>query len=188
MQCPKCPSEPLRASKLEQGLSAMGCNQCNGAFVTLLYYRDWLERTPAIESTVMDQKSMATALIEVNDSKSALCCPKCSRLMNKYKISGEAENRIDLCSSCDEVWLDGGEWELLKIFELSREMPLVFTEQWQRKLRNQATQKAREDRLAKVVSEQDLEEAIKIRKWLSDHPSKQQVLFFINQERGGTGR
>ena len=182
MQCPKCENETLKATKLEQGLSAMGCNQCNGAFVTLLYYRDWLERTPVVESAALDHKPMATALIEVNDSKSALCCPKCSRLMNKYKISGEVENRIDLCASCDEVWLDGGEWELLKIFEMSRKMPLVFTEQWQRKLREQATEEAREQRLLKVVSHEDLDEAKRIKQWLAEHPFKEQLYFFINQD------
>ncbi len=182
MQCPKCENQPLRATKLEQGLSAMGCNQCNGAFVTLLYYRDWLERTPLVESQVVEQKNMAKALIQVNDSKTALCCPKCSRLMNKYKISGESDNRIDLCASCDEVWLDGGEWELLKIFELSRKMPLVFTEQWQRKLRKQATQQAREQRLLKIASQDDLDEAKKVRVWLAEHPFREQILFFINQD------
>ncbi len=182
MQCPKCQPQPLRATKLEQGLSAMGCGQCNGAFVTLLYYRDWIERTPLVESSILKEKAMATALIEVNDSKSALCCPKCSRLMSKFKITGESENRIDLCSNCDEVWLDGGEWELLKIFELSRKMPLVFTEQWQRKLRKQATQEAREQRLLKVVSRDELDEAVKIREWLVEHPSREQILFFISQD------
>lgn len=182
MQCPKCENQPLRATKLEQGLSAMGCNQCNGALITLLYYRDWLERTQPIKNDHIEEKGIVTALVEVNDSKSALCCPKCSRLMNKYKISGESENRIDLCASCDEAWLDGGEWELLKIFELSRKMPLVFTEQWQRKLRKQANQEAREQRLLKIASQVDLDKAKNIREWLAEHPFREQILFFINQD------
>jgi len=182
MQCPKCQNQPLRATKLEQGLSAMGCSQCDGAFVTLLYYRDWVERNPSIDDSDKPSIQNVAELQEVDDSQSALSCPKCSRLMSKYKISGESNNRIDLCSSCDEVWLDGGEWELLKALELSKKMPLVFTEQWQRKLRKQATQEAREQRLLKFISQQDLDEVKKFKEWLSEHPNKEQILFFINQE------
>jgi len=180
MQCPKCLNQPLRATKLEQGLSAMGCSQCEGAFVTLLYYRDWVERNPSIDSE--EKIPLNTAeLQEVDDSHSALSCPKCSRLMSKYKISGESNNRIDLCFTCDEAWLDGGEWELLKALELSKKMPLVFTEQWQKKLQKQATQQAREQRLLKFISQQDLDEVKRIRQWLAEHPNKEQLMFFVNQ-------
>ena len=64
---------------------------------------------------------------EVQDTNAAITCPKCARLMTKYKMSGFVANRLDVCPGCDEAWLDGGEWELLKALELSRKMPLVFT-------------------------------------------------------------
>ena len=179
MQCPKCQNQSLKATKLEQGLSAMGCGECDGAFVTLLYYRDWAERNPIVENQDADQ---TIQLQEIDDSQAALSCPKCSRLMLKYKISGESNNRIDLCSSCDEAWLDGGEWELLKALEMSKKMPLVFTEQWQNKLRKQATQEAREQRLLKFVSQQDLDEAKAFKTWLDEHSNREQILFYLNQE------
>jgi len=181
MQCPKCQNQTLKATKLEQGLSAMGCSECDGAFVTLLYYRDWVERNSFVAGEESNSKQ-ASELQEADDSQAALSCPKCSRLMLKYKISGESNNRIDLCSSCDEAWLDGGEWELLKALEMSKKMPLVFTEQWQRKLRKQATQEAREKRLLQFVSRQDLDKAKDIRQWVLGHANKEQLLFFLNQE------
>lgn len=182
MQCPKCQSRPLRATKIEQGLSAMGCMDCKGALITLIYYRDWIDRTPTIKEIDQNEQSLATALVEINDSKSALSCPKCSRLMNKYKISGQTENRIDLCSNCDEVWLDGGEWELLKILELAGKVPLVFTEHWQKELREKAGQKAREERLLQFVSQDDLAEAKKIKEWLSNHSEREKISFYINHK------
>lgn len=185
MQCPKCNATPLHATKLEQGLSAMGCAACSGAFVSLLYYRDWVERTaPVAECSSKGtlEESAVTTTDAADDTHNAMACPKCKKIMIKYKISGEATNRIDLCRSCDEAWLDGGEWELLKSLELNRKMPTVFTEEWQRKLRKQATEQSREQRLLKSVSEDELEEAKRVRAWLTSHPSKQEILFFINQE------
>ncbi|OUS27375.1 hypothetical protein A9Q99_15370 [Gammaproteobacteria bacterium 45_16_T64] len=191
MQCPKCKSIPLHPTKLEQGLSAMGCSACSGAIVSLLYYRDWVERTAPVAAScdhtsveeangIKDSKESSAE--EINDSRSAMACPKCKKLMIKYKISGDINNRLDLCRSCDEAWLDGGEWELLKSLELNRKMPSVFTEEWQRKIRKQATEDLRDQRLLKSVSESELAEAKKIRTWLKDHPNKQEILFFINHE------
>jgi len=182
MQCPKC-NIALRATKLEQGLSAMGCSQCEGALVALLYYRDWVERTPLSESDLdTPEDTPIKALIGTSEETStAMACPKCSRLMLKFKISGESDNKLDLCSFCDEAWLDRGEWQLLKMLELSRKMPLVFTEQWQKKLRKQATQDARDNRLLKYIDEPELEKTKEFKQWLSAHPHREHLLFFINQ-------
>ncbi|MBV1920402.1 MAG: zf-TFIIB domain-containing protein, partial [Pseudomonadales bacterium] len=105
MDCPKCKTVHLRATKLEQGLSAMGCSNCGGAVISLLYYRDWLERSAAI---VDEDTFEPSKMVEVDESHSALTCPKCKKIMSKYKVSGDSNSRLDLCASCDEVWLDGG--------------------------------------------------------------------------------
>ncbi len=179
MDCPKCKTVHLRATKLEQGLSAMGCSNCGGAVISLLYYRDWLERSAVI---VDEDAFKPSEMLEVDESHSALTCPKCKKIMSKYKVSGDSNNRLDLCASCDEVWLDGGEWELLKSLELSRDMPKVFTEEWQRKLRKQALEEVREQRLLKVVEQNEIEEIKRVREWLNKHPAKQEIMFFLNHE------
>jgi len=104
------------------------------------------------------------------------------KIMSKYRISGNTNSRLDLCASCDEVWLDGGEWELLKSLELSLKMPTVFTEEWQRKLRKQASAEIREKRLLKIVDKNDVEEIKRIREWLTNHPAKQEIIFFLSHE------
>jgi len=109
-----------------------------------------------------------------------IICPKCKKAMLKYKISGCSGSRLDLCASCDEAWLDDGEWELLKSLELTRQMPSVFTEEWQRKLRKQATEEARGKRLLLVVEQDELDEAKRVRDWLKGHPNKGELMFFIN--------
>ncbi|MBL4794462.1 MAG: zf-TFIIB domain-containing protein [Pseudomonadales bacterium] len=177
MECPKCQGYKLQPTKLEQGLTVMGCAKCNGAIVSLLNYRDWLERTDASESEPYLEEYSAEKVI---DTPTMLTCPKCKKAMLKYKISGCSGSRLDLCASCDEAWLDDGEWELLKSLELTRQMPSVFTEEWQRKLRKQATEEAREKRLLLVVEQDELDEAKRVRDWLKGHPNKGELMFFIN--------
>lgn len=183
MKCPKCKTIELKATKLEDGLLAHGCSECNGAFVSLLYYRDWAERTRHgfQEESAAPQVESGSG-IEVDDSATALACPKCARLMRKFKVSGSHANRLDLCTSCDEAWLDGGEWALLKALALSHEMPKVFTEEWQKRIRKETLENERGARFERLVGVAERAKTDEIRAWLKDHPHKHEILFYLNHE------
>ncbi|MGX5201145.1 hypothetical protein [Aliikangiella sp. IMCC44632] len=179
MRCPKCQNIELKPTKLEDGLLAMGCVKCQGASVSLLYYRDWVERTGSLHNA--PDVTLLKGL-DSEDTAAALSCPKCAKIMQKYRISGCSSNRLDLCQSCDEAWLDGGEWELLKALELSKEIPLVFSEQWQSQVRKDVSDEIRRQRFAKILSPQDLEKSDQLRDWLKDHPNKADIIFYINHD------
>jgi Zn-finger nucleic acid-binding protein len=130
MKCPKCKTDNLTPTKLEQDFPSMGCKSCQGTLISLIYYRDWAERSTlplAIDQLELEQ-------VEDNDSKVALTCPKCGRVMNRYRISDQHQNRLDMCFSCGEAWIDSGEWDLLKSLDLIKNLPVIFTESWQKKI------------------------------------------------------
>ncbi len=179
MKCPKCKHIDLNPVRLEEALVASGCSQCHGAFVSLLHYRDWAERTAALHE-VPEVKLLKE--FDNEDSSGALCCPKCQRLMSKFRISGCSANRLDLCSSCDEAWLDGGEWELLKALELTREMPVVFTQHWQNKVRKEVSEAARRERYSKILNNSDLARADEFREWLKVHPQRNEIMFYVGHD------
>jgi Zn-finger nucleic acid-binding protein len=175
MKCPKCKKTDLHPAKIEQGLSGMGCNECNGIFLSLLYYRDWAER-------FFDDASNSNEVVdiaEVENTHNAMSCPKCSRIMTKYRVSSAHDNRLDLCANCDEAWLDKGEWALLKSLSLSSNIPLVFTEQWQTQVRKQVTEDNRRKRFVGLLGEDIVEEADKVRGWLKREPKKAQILQYL---------
>jgi len=178
MHCPKCKNTHLKPTKLDDSLPVMGCPSCDGSLLSLLYYRDWAERV----TLEVNDAEYSSEIVQDADSKTALNCPKCARLMTKYSVTGAMNNRIDLCSGCDEAWLDGGEWQLLKSLELANKLPNVFTEQWQRKVRLEQTELNRIERLKKVVGEQDAERAIAARQWLSNNPNKAVIVQFLAVE------
>lgn len=179
MKCPKCKITELRATRIESDLPAAGCATCHGALVSLLYYRDWSERH---QNDPTDVATAPTTAAEVRDTSTALNCPKCTRLMTKYKISGCAANRLDLCPGCDEAWLDSGEWELLSALELSRKMPLVFTEQWQRTIRRQVAEEARRGILRKKIGDAAVDRVEEFKMWVDENPRKRDILVYLYAE------
>lgn len=181
MKCPKCKSPDLHPTKMEQGLSAMGCNECQGIFVSLLYYRDWAERF-GVAALADSEQAEEVAAEEVENTHAAMGCPKCSRIMTKYRISSGHDNRLDLCGHCDEAWLDKDEWSLLKSLNMGSKMPAVFTEQWQRQVRQQVTEESRRQRFVDMLGEEVVKEADNIRQWMSDSPQRAQILLYLNHE------
>lgn len=178
MKCPSCKSTNLMATRLEEGLPAHGCPDCGGAFISLLYYREWAERT--LNDSVGDKSSDLEATVaEANDSEAVLTCPKCAKFMTKFDIAGCAHNRLDLCASCDEAWLDGGEWELLKALQLSQSLPSVFTDAWQRRVRKEISEQRLRDRYARIIDESDMKKADDIRSWIRAHEKRAELLFYI---------
>lgn len=178
MKCPKCKAPDLKPTKLEDSLPVMGCPECEGSLLSLLYYRDWAERTVPVNAEHDAGEDVAVE----SDTATALACPKCSKLMTKFSIASEHRNRIDLCGSCDEAWLDGSEWTLLKSLELAHKLPNVFTDQWQRNVRSQKMEALKVERLRKVVGEEAADRAVEVKSWLNGQEHKSAIVQFIGSD------
>src|SRR5688572_10457847 len=175
MKCPVCKTPELRPTMIEEMLPAMACEQCKGSLVGLLYYRHWAEH----HKPPSDTSSPATVSELPTDSTSALRCPKCERIMTKFRLSGTVANRLDVCSICDEAWLDGGEWQLLEQLQLSDKLPAVFTDAWQRKIRTESSERMRQEILRRDLGNDDAGKVETIRAWLSGHPAKSMILTYL---------
>jgi Zn-finger nucleic acid-binding protein len=179
-ECPSCAGSTLGPVRLGNAdLPALGCGACGGALLSLITYRDWRDRggNPQASAAGTDRDSVED-VDEVRDTQSALRCPKCSRLMTKYRFSSETRNHIDLCAHCDEVWLDEGEWELLGRFALSGKLATIFTQPWQYRLRSEEAKLRAEARWAETLGD-DYPRAREIRQWLSGHPKGREMLGYL---------
>ena len=93
MKCPRCKTPDLLPTMIEEHLPAMGCDNCHGSLVSLLHYRYWAEnQKPSSEPAKTD------AIPDAPDTTNAIRCPKCERIMMKYKLTGTVANRIDVCN------------------------------------------------------------------------------------------
>jgi Zn-finger nucleic acid-binding protein len=176
MKCPHCQTSELKPTMIEEFLPAMGCGTCHGSLVSLLYYRHWAETQ---KTKPRDASSPRAEGLETKETVKAILCPKCSRLMNKYKLTGGVSNRVDVCATCDEAWLDGGEWELLEALHLDLNMPAIFTEAWQRRIRHELSEETRKSVLTRLVGAEGVAKVEAFRAWLADNEHKSHILTYL---------
>lgn len=174
MECPSCKTGSLRHRLLEQGLSGYSCPRCFGYLISLSPYVDWAVKhrsdvEPADQFAPVGQ-----------DSKKALLCPKCSRVMVKYKADADASHGLDFCFGCEEVWLDGGEWDYLKAKGLHTKITTITTDSWQRKLRDEIGANVRLEKFKQLIGEQDFAEVERFRDWLQKQPGREEILRYLN--------
>jgi Zn-finger nucleic acid-binding protein len=177
MKCPHCKTTDLQPTLIEEYLPAMGCGMCHGSLVSLLYYRHWAETRKAPPQ----EPESTSAEVETTDTTAAISCPKCERIMAKYKITGRVSNRLDVCATCDEAWLDGGEWELLEALQLSLKMPAIFTDAWQRRIRRELSEDTRRAILVRLIGEESTVKIEYFKSWLGKSKHKSDILTYLHR-------
>lgn len=172
MNCPRCQGYILEPTELEPGLIACECPKCKGSILPLMNYRFWLDQTES-------HTAVQSPLPVTEDNQQAIGCPKCSRLMSKFKIGTQTSHRIDVCNNCDEAWLDQGEWHLLKHLDLHDKLPKIFTDAWQRNIRIKRQEEFVNNKYIDLLGEQDFNKLSGFKQWLNDHEYKEQMKQYL---------
>ena len=73
--------------------------------------------------------------ISVDDKKAGLC-PECQCYLNRAKVPIKTPFFVESCASCNGIWLDHGEWEILTQLGLELEIEKLFLRGWQATLRD----------------------------------------------------
>lgn len=175
MKCPLCKTPDLQPTMIEEYLPAMGCSTCHGSLVSLLYYRHWAETQKAPSG----EPGNTDAALRTTDTTTAIMCPKCARVMAKYKLTGRVSNRVDVCATCDEAWLDSGEWELLEALQLNLKIPAIFTDAWQRRIRHELTEETRRSILTRMIGEDGAAKVEEFRVWLGKSKHKSHIMAYL---------
>lgn len=176
MKCPQCKSSELVPTALEQGLVGAGCEGCHGILLSLINYRYWVDHHEPID------KDSIPETVDCGDSAGAKFCPKCNKIMTKYRIGLSAHNRVDLCGHCDEAWLDSGEWNLLKSLDIQDHLPEIFTEAWQRKIRAEYKTQKMDEHFSEIIGEDDFKTVKAFRQWMKDHEKSSDIIHYITMK------
>lgn len=179
MFCYTCQTQSLKPTKLDFGLPALQCDCCQGTQLDLLTYRAWLEDVAHDDNDNDDADSNSAdndpiAIDELTNTENALICQHCQKFMLKYRINNEHDNTINVCHTCDDVWLDKGEWQLLKQLKIQDKLTELMTEPWQKQLREQAKQQAVKERYQTMLGD-DFDKVNDFAKWLQDHPKRSEI-------------
>ena len=174
MKCLSCKNAELEPKELESGLLVAACPACEGALVSLMNYRYWLDQTHGVAGGEKAGDEASPAVLT-----GARCCPKCNRLMTKYQVGPTSAHQLDLCSSCDEAWLDRGEWQLLKKLDLHGKLPKIFTDAWQRNIRKAKHEAALNDRYEKLLGAEDFAKAYEFKHWLYQNAHREDIKQYL---------
>lgn len=132
MKCTSCKEGSLSPTHLEGSLRCQQCTNCEGILLMLTDYLRWKDLNGKPEFTRNEN-----AKVRAEDTEKALLCPITGRLMTKYKISKDTDHRLDLSPTINAIWMDSGEWELLKERGLVGKLNNIFTDHWQHDIRGQ---------------------------------------------------
>lgn len=171
--CPKCEEHALSPTLIEAGLSARGCGTCEGLLVDLVGYRAWSDQQ-GIDTMAINEGVTA----DIADTKKAVLCPNCLRIMTKFRVSTHAENRLDFCGHCDVAWLDGGEWGQLQAMGLRAHLGSIFSAPWQRRLQESQSHRMNEQS-ARERFDDDYDQINEFRLWLSERPDRDEIIGWI---------
>lgn len=175
MLCPSCKTTTLAPDILENSAPCDTCPQCSGVLLSLASHTDEL----VIEEATLDAPIERHAS-EIADSKRALCCPQCQRIMVKFKVTADAAHSLDFCFGCAKVWLDSGEWTYLKSLGLHRRIRSITTDSWQRRLREEAGLKLRIENFRLSVGQEAFSVVEEFRLWLSAQPKRDEILLHLS--------
>lgn len=98
--------------------------------------------------------------------------------MLKYRISSNTEHKLDLSPAINAIWMDKGEWDLLKSEGLAKQLNAVFTDTWQRRIRQAKTEDVLQAMYEREFGDryQDIQA---FRKRISDMPNKAEVIAYL---------
>lgn len=174
--CPSCSHAGLKHTLLSDALPAHTCPSCDGLLVSLVAYRRWRETDHA-----PPKSSQLPNDVSVDDSKDAIACGKCRKLMTKFRISADSPNRIDYCAGCEDVWLDEGEWDLIEALAGSDHLATILTQPWQRRVIVESVEKMKHERL-KTLLGSDYDKVMGLNDWLTDHTSRDVILTYLRRK------
>ena len=177
MKCYSCDGYILKPVKLDYGLPARECDRCHGLHIDLLTYRSWRESNQeAIEHLDLSEE------VFPSDNQKTLLCQRCGKIMLKYRISGETDNYIDICSHCDDAWLDDGEWDLLKQLHLLGKLPEISSEPWQRSIRQASADHNLTEKYTRLLGETEFARLQETGSWIAAHPQRREILAFLTRK------
>ena len=175
MFCPKHPQESLLIGELVDGLKASNCPTCNGSWIASEDYQSW-------QTTQTDPSlSIDDLMVPINqdidyqpsryDNRAGLC-PNCGFYLVRGRINlRKVAFFLERCPACKGVWCDSGEWDVLSELGLSAYIPVLFTDEWQSRVRVAESELREQVATAEKLGPEIAERLFELATLLENHPN-----------------
>ena len=121
----------------------------------------------------------ALSVADYQEAPGSRLCQSCGRIMRRYRVGQELPFHIDRCLSCQSVWLDGMEWELLAEHHCLHRLDEILSDRWQKALQQADHEARREHNLKTRFGEADYQRLREMRDWLAGQPHLREMLAFL---------
>jgi Zn-finger nucleic acid-binding protein len=120
---PRCPGCFVPMTRVEEeGIPSAICQQCFGRWISGVAMNrrtrldvDQASQTDGSGSSLMQQSlEEMVEMAAAADSKGSLRCPTCEKPMQKDRFHQMIPVTIDRCRHCQSLWLDVGEYQLIR--------------------------------------------------------------------------
>ncbi len=174
MKCTACNEGVLTPSFIDSLFRAHTCNHCGGNWILVEDFLAWQENNP--EHQFDDELEYEE---ELSESSKALFCPITGSLMTKFRISSKTSHRIDYSVTTGGIWLDQGEWLLLKQEGIAGSLNRIVTQPWQNKIRAQNTKDNFIHMYESKFGKENYAKVKELKNWLQSHPQKADLRAYL---------
>lgn len=175
MKCTSCQKGNLVLGFIDNLFKARTCDNCGGNWILIEDFLLWRNHSSEYQASE-DFHCKEDAL----ESVKALFCPVTGALMTKFRISAKTDHKVDYSVRVGGVWLDKGEWELLKQGGIAESLNALVTKPWQNKIQAEATalgfSKIYEDRFGA----ESYHKVKEIREWLQSQEKEAALKAYIS--------
>lgn len=179
MKCPVCKEENFETKEIEPKLFVEVCAKCDGKWISSDNYNRWLD---GLDRELLEIPGTDENPLTIPEFELARLCPRCRRILVKYKIGRNIAFKIDRCGNCAGVWLDADEWKALRSRNLHDELNRVFTDHWQEEVKKDETRKALEKIYAEKFGEEDYGKIKDFKTWIEQHDKSGEIKAFIRDK------
>lgn len=180
MNCPVCLKEALFKETVEGSLTMRRCPSCEGKWLSSKDYFAWQGSLDAI--TPETGYSDINHDVTVTDSTQAKLCPECGRILIQFNVGHGINFCLDHCNTCNGVWFDRNEWEVLRGKNLHDEIHMIFTTSWQKEIKREERH-AYFDAVYRSSFGADYDRIRDIKVWIDNHDLKPSILAFLTDQK-----
>ncbi|MGF1685094.1 hypothetical protein L4C36_00080 [Photobacterium japonica] len=175
MHCTSCRVGLLLPELIDNLFKAHSCIHCGGNWVLIEDYVAWKDEHPEITVPEASQ-------CEPIDTEKALLCPVSGKIMRKFRITAKHTHRLDYSAGVGGVWLDKGEWDLLKQDGLMTSLNAILTVQWQKNIRRDLAKESFTTFYQEKFGEEVYNHVKAMREWIDTQPCKADLRAYLLAE------
>jgi Zn-finger nucleic acid-binding protein len=172
MKCTSCKQGDLHPNFIDDLFRAHTCNHCGGNWILIEDYVTWSENHP-------EHEFKSVEISQIDNSTKALICPMSGTIMQKIQINKDSDHKLDYSARVGGVWLDKGEWELLKSSQLAGSLNAILTDHYQQQIRDAKAADHFSALYQSKFGSDDYQKAKELREWLTNHENKADLRSYL---------